>query len=265
MAPLLLTTWPYAMTQLPLLVHRGTGGIAVPVSRGLPSMNDSRAFRLVAAALIAWAYAVACAPATGQQLPLAADERLPLVDGPGRAVNQHNELEPFCPSLVDGQGGRVRSRGTGGAAEATFARDCPAAIAQPAPLPRARQAKPSQPGLAVRGLAAGSAQTDLDPAQDYADGTPLVVHVTPERLSATVLTGGTTLWLLHSGFWTYLLILGLPLWRHVDLLPIVDSASNEDEHPTDAAAAAAGADEERAVARVLQAQGTPRAGAGARR
>jgi hypothetical protein len=91
------------------------------------------------------------------------------------------------------------------------------------------------------------------------------VHVTPERLSATVLTGGTTLWLLHSGFWTYLLILGLPLWRHVDLLPIVDSASNEDEHPTDAAAAAAGADEERAVARVLQAQGTPRAGAGARR
>ena len=56
-----------------------------------------------------------------------------------------------------------------------------------------------------------------DFAEDYPDGAPLVVRVTPERLSATVLTGGTTLWLLHSGFWTYLLILGLPLWRHVDL------------------------------------------------
>jgi hypothetical protein len=70
------------------------------------------------------------------------------------------------------------------------------------------------------------------------------------------------LWFLQSGFWTYLLILGLPLWRHVDLLPIVDSASADDERPTDAAAA--GAEEERAVARVLQAQDA-RADAGARR
>ena len=256
------------MTQLPLLVYRGTGGIAVLVSRGLPTMNDSRAFRLVAATLIAWMSAVACAPATAtatarwrRRAPTACRRA-----GPGS--QPHNELKPFCPSLVDGQGGRVRSRGTGGAAEASFARDCPRdratrpgrATRRPACPCQARQAKPSEPGLAVRGLAAGSVQADLDSAQDYADGTPLVVQVTPERLSATVLTGGTTLWLLHSGFWTYLLILGLPLWRHVDLLPIVDSASSEDEHPADAAAAEA--DEERAVAHVLQAQGPPRAGAG---
>ncbi len=115
----------------------------------------------------------------------------------------------------------------------------------------------------MRGLAAGSVQADPATAQDYADA-PFVVQVTPERLSATVLTSGTTLWLLHSGFWTYLLILGLPLWRHVDLLPIVDRAGSEEEHPADAATA--GADEERAVAHVLQAQGTPPpADAGARR
>ncbi len=237
-------------------------------------MNDSRAFRLVAATLIAWVVA-ACVPAIAQQVPVAADGRPRVAGAPGREVNQHNGLKSFCPSLVDGQGARVRSRGTGGAAETSFARDCPAPtgqpariaqpapvaqpapIAKPAPVPQVRQAKPSEPDLAVRGLTAGSVQADLASTQDYADGAPFVVQVTPERLSATVLTGGTTLWLLHSGFWTYLLILGLPLWRHVDLLPIVDSASSEDEHPV-ADTAAADADEERAVANVLQAQGSPR-------
>jgi len=77
-----------------------------------------------------------------------------------------------------------------------------------------------------------------------------------------VLTSGVAIWFLQSSFWTYLLILGLPLWRHVDLLPIVDKASDEAAHPTDAAGA--GADEERAIARVLQAQDPSRA-SGARR
>jgi hypothetical protein len=89
------------------------------------------------------------------------------------------------------------------------------------------------------------------------------VRVTAERLSATVLTGGAAIWLLQSGFWTYLLILGLPLWWHVDLLPIVDSAADDDEHRADGASA--GADEERAVAHVLQGRDPSRAEAGARR
>lgn len=247
------------MTQLPLLAYRGTGGI---VSRGLPTTKDCRAFRLAAATLIAWIQFVACPPATGQQLPSAADERPHLVQGPGQKINPNSELKRLCPSLVDGQGGRVRSQRTGGAAEASFAKDCPAWNAQPAPVAPRRQAKPAAPTLAVRGLVVGSVQGDLASARDYGDGTPLVARVTPERLSAAALTGSTTLWFLQSGFWTYLLILGLPLWRHVDLLPIVDSASADDERPTDAAAA--GAEEERAVARVLQAQDA-RADAGARR
>jgi hypothetical protein len=241
------------MTQLPLLVDPGTGGIAALVGHGLPAASARRASRLVAATLIAWMYAAACPPATGQQLPPAA--RVHPVDGPGQEVNQHKELKPFCPSLVDGQGGKVRSRGTGGAAEASFAKDCPTAGAQARTVAQGK-AKPAEPGLAVPGLGAG-------PVQDPGDGTPLVAHVTPERLSATVLTGGTAVWFLQSGIWTYLLILGLPLWRHVDLLAIVDSASSDDEHP--ATSASPDTDEERAVARVLQAPDPPRAEVGEQR
>lgn len=255
------------MKQLPLLSWRGTGGIAAQVSRGVPVMNDFRALRLVAATLIAWMFMVAGAPVSAQQLPGAASADGRIAEGSGREVNRYNDLKPFCPSLVDGQGGRVHSRGTGGAAEASFARDCPTETAQRPPAARVApivqakpksivQARPAEPGLAVRGLAAGSVQAD-PAAPDYAEDAPFIVEITPERLSATALTGGTTLWLLHSGFWTYLLILGLPLWRHVDLLPIVDSGASEDEHPADAPAAEA--DEERAVARVLQAQGPPSA------
>jgi hypothetical protein len=112
------------------------------------------------------------------------------------------------------------------------------------------------PGLTVPGLAAGSVEADLPDGDDPHAPPPLVVRATPERLSATVLTGGTTLWLLQSGFWTYLLILGLPLWRHVDLLPIVDSADGPAARSRDAA----DADEERAVARVLQGRGWSRRG-----
>jgi hypothetical protein len=95
-----------------------------------------------------------------------------------------------------------------------------------------------------------------------ADDTPLAARVTPERLGATVLTSGAVIWFLQSSFWTYLLILGLPLWRHVDLLPIVDGAADAAEHPADATA---GAEEERAVAHVLQAQDPSGADAGAQR
>lgn len=256
MAPLLLTAWPDAMTQLPVLVDRGTGGIAVLVGRDRPNTNanGSHACRSIAAALIGWSCALACLPAAGQ--PSNAAHVAPI----GAAGRQG--AQPACPSLVDGRGAMVRSRGTGGTAEASFARDCPVAIVRPEPAVSppvpVKQAKPPESPVGVRGLAAGSVQVP-DFADDYPDGAPLVVRVTPERLSATVLTGGTTLWLLHSGFWTYLLILGLPLWRHVDLLPIVDPTARDDERPAEVAAAEV--DEERAVARVLRGQRRPRIGA----
>lgn len=247
------------MMQLPVLFDRGTGRIAVLVGRGRlnTNTNGSRACRSIAALLIGGSCAFACLPAAGQTSSPAA--RVAPIDAAGRQGAQ-----PACPSLMDGRGATVRSSGTGGTAEASFARDCPAAIVrQPEPVVSPplpiKQARPPESPAGVRGLAAGSVQADLDFADDYPDGAPLVVRVTPERLSATVLTGGTTLWLLHSGFWTYLLILGLPLWRHVDLLPIVDPTAHDDERPAEVAAAAV--DEERAVARVLRGQGRRRIGA----
>jgi hypothetical protein len=43
---------------------------------------------------------------------------------------------------------------------------------------------------------------------------------TATRLSTAIATGGV-LWFLQSSFWASLLLLGLPIWRHVDLLAIV--------------------------------------------
>lgn len=54
-----------------------------------------------------------------------------------------------------------------------------------------------------------------------------------ERQSAAIMSGGL-LWLLHSSFWASLLVIGLPMWRHVDLLAIVSGgAADASEAETD--------------------------------
>jgi hypothetical protein len=69
------------------------------------------------------------------------------------------------------------------------------------------------------------------------------------------------MFLLQSSLWTYLLILGLPLWQHVDLLPIVDAAAGDDAARDDAAS---DADDERAVTHALDPQSRGHAGPGGR-
>lgn len=249
-----------------LRIQHGAGGIAVLRCREVPARSLRCAFAVLPAICLAWAFASPPAAAQSAAVP----NRPALIDEAGRG-----SVKSRCPSLVDGQGATVRSRGTGGAAESSFARECPGVapvlVPAPAPVPEIpvvvrRPARapsvpvpvpvPPVPDLSVPGLAAGTVETDVADGHDLSDQPPLVVRATPERLSATVLTSGTTLWLLHSGFWTYLLLLGLPLWRHVDLLPIVDSAGGSAAGASDAA----DADEERAVARVLQGRGWSRRG-----
>jgi hypothetical protein len=105
-------------------------------------------------------------------------------------------------------------------------------------------------------LAEGSVA--VDPVSDEFGESPLSgVHVTPERLTAVVITGGTALFLVQSSFWTYLLVLGLPLWRHVDLLPIVDTEMDDDSPgalPSHEEKEEEEGEEERAVADVLGTQ-----------
>jgi hypothetical protein len=93
-----------------------------------------------------------------------------------------------------------------------------------------------------------------DPRENEVD-TPITPHISAGRLSATLVTGGTAVFLLQSGLWTYLLLLGLPLWKHVDLLPIVDAAAHEADALADTAP---DADEDAAVTDVLDAHSAPR-------
>jgi len=249
------------MKQFLVLFDRGTDGEAMLVGTRRRKPNGFRALPPVVALLIGCGCASTSLSAALQPHGAAAGA------GPIAAAGRQGG-QPNCPSLVDGRGATVRSRGTGGTAESSFAKDCPTEILQPHPIAAEALAPPAplkpakipESSTGVRGLAAGTVQPDPDLADDFPDGAPLVVRVTPERLSATVLTGGTTLWLLHSGFWTYLLILGLPLWRHVDLLPIVDPTARGSERASKLASAAelAGAEEERAVPRVLRGLGRAR-------
>ena len=67
------------------------------------------------------------------------------------------------------------------------------------------------------------------------------------RLSTAIATGGV-LWFLQSSFWASLLLLGLPIWRHVDLLAIAarapyDEAGGRQARPNPS--------EDESVARVL--------------
>ena len=68
------------------------------------------------------------------------------------------------------------------------------------------------------------------------------------RVGAALLTGGGLIWLLQSSYLTYLLIFGLPLWRDVDLLPIVAGEADSEAWADVAAVSTA---EELAVTRVL--------------
>jgi hypothetical protein len=109
----------------------------------------------------------------------------------------------------------------------------------------------------VPAFTAGPAQASATGTRDRGEEGLAVLDTTAGRVSAAVLTGGAVIWLLHSTLWTSLLILGLPLWRHVDLLPIVDRA------PDDAPVTPVpkrGASEEQAVAAVLDAQRPHRSG-----
>jgi hypothetical protein len=73
------------------------------------------------------------------------------------------------------------------------------------------------------------------------------------RASATVVTGGVLVWFLQSSLWAGLLMLGVPIWRHVDLLPVLDHAGDVEEADR---ATASEVREDSALALVLDAGGS---------
>jgi hypothetical protein len=252
-----------------LLCLRLVARIAVPVSVDdairSPSMTNPVRFaasHLVACSLIASLCAAGPA-ALGQTAPVVVDPaQQPNID-PGALVERGGRAYRTCTRVFDGRGEKVLAGPVGGAAGNTG--DCrvarvpdPPAVtdsgAKPAELdvqvkpPAQTHAKAVAPTPPPPAITAGHAVAN--PSENEVD-TPIAQHISAGRLSATLVTGGTAVFLLQSGLWTYLLLLGLPLWKHVDLLPIVDTAAHEADTAADAADSA---DEDIAVTHVLDAR-----------
>lgn len=161
--------------------------------------------------------------------------------------------ESSCVAVADGRGETVRAQGNETAVAASRAKACPGNRAR-SDITQERMGSAAELSVGVAQLAADAVDTDPGSTRNPGERTPYVLRITPERLTGTVLTGGTMFLLLQSSFWTYLLVLGLPLWRHVDLLPIVDATADDEgatAPPTD------DVEVERAVADVLVTRGGP--------
>jgi len=180
-------------------------------------------------------------------------------------------VDRVCTRLFDGRGEKVLVRRPGHQETASATPGCRAdqPVAKPTeaaksvakPTDADEQVRAVAPRSTTRPITAGSAQVDRALSRDRQPGTPIAARVSAGRLSATLVTGGTAMFLLQSSLWTYLLILGLPLWQHVDLLPIVDTAAGEDAASDDPTS---DADDERAVTHVLDPQSRGHTGPGGR-
>ena len=253
-----------------LLLCLGLVRIALPVSVDdairSPSMTSPLRFAaryLPACSLIACLCA-AGPTALGQTAPVGLDPAPQTNVGGASLAERGGRVYRSCTRVFDGRGEKVLAGPIGGAAGNTA--NCPtthpptppAPVNKPAelhdqPKPAAeRQVRTVAPTPPPPAITAGHAVAD--PRENDID-TPIAPHISAGRLSATLVTGGTAVFLLQSGLWTYLLLLGLPLWRHVDLLPIVATAAHDADTGVDTVDDAG---DDTAVTDVLDARSTPR-------
>jgi len=226
------------------------------------------ASRLAASSLIA-CLSTAGAAAVGQTTPETLDSSAQTSASQVGPADRGGRAYRSCTRVFDGRGEKVLAGPADGAGRT--AADCRAPRAPPRPMEADKEVKPPEPDRQVKppantppkvaalpppAITAGHAVAD--PSENEV-ATPIAPHISAGRLSATLVTGGTAVFLLQSGLWTYLLLLGLPLWKHVDLLPIVDTAAQETDAAVD------GADEtgeDSAVTDVLDARSKLRDDAG---
>jgi hypothetical protein len=226
----------------------------------MTNASRSAASQFVAVSLAACVWPL-CPTALAQTSPHALDRSPEAAARRGGDAAQGVRVERVCTRLFDGRGEKVLVQRPGREAAASASPVCRADNAAPKAAEANSQVKPIAPSLELPPITAGAAQVDRALSRDRQARTPMALRVSAGRLSATLVTGGTAVFLLQSSLWTYLLILGLPLWQHVDLLPIVDTAAS-DEGAT--GEAAPDADDEQAVSNVLDAQGRGRPESGGR-
>jgi hypothetical protein len=137
-----------------------------------------------------------------------------------------------CGAVTDGRGAEVSGRAGGTRIASRLHRECPAAGAARtapgtrwAPKPQTPASQPVARAIEDDAHPIRSGPVNLPKAVE----TPSAVQGDLVRAGATVVTGGALIWLVHSGLWASLLLLGVPIWRHVDLLPIVTQAPGVDQ------------------------------------
>jgi hypothetical protein len=160
-----------------------------------------------------------------------------------------------CGAVTDGRGAEVSGRAGGARVATRIHRQCAerAAKGEPANRPTTAQSAQTKASTPAARIAAADA-TPIRPGPvnlPRAAEAPSAVKGDLVRAGATVVTGGALIWLVHSGVWATLLLLGVPLWRHVDLLPIVSQSPGQQQACTDGAAESK---EDSAVVRVIDAR-----------
>jgi len=222
--------------------------------------------RLAACSLIA-CLSTAGAAALGQTAPETPDSSAQTSPNQVGPADRGGSVYRSCTRVFDGRGEKVLAGQIGSAAGNTA--ECPAARAPAHPAEATAEVKPPEPEKQIKprvdkpakvvaptapAPAITAGHTVADPSENEVD-TPMAPHISAGRLSATLVTGGTAVFLLQSALWTYLLLLGLPLWKHVDLLPIVDTAAHEADTGVGGVDVA---DEDTAVTDVLEPRPAPR-------
>ena len=160
-----------------------------------------------------------------------------------------------CGTLSDTHGAQVLGRGEGANARAESERcrsdpsrpapvTLPPPVAAPKPAPIAEPHRSRQPPPAP--VAAHPIRVAAEWSSDEAKRVDRFTPTKVTRLSTAIATGGV-LWFLQSSFWASLLLLGLPIWRHVDLLAIAARAPYDKAGPQ----ARLNPSEDESVARVL--------------
>jgi hypothetical protein len=170
-----------------------------------------------------------------------------LTAGDGAAASRSGRdggLEPDCSFVTDGHGAAVSGRAGGASVSTRLPHDCPdKPVAAPSPaLPAPSNRSPARSELpaaevVVPQAAPVSVQSGKVRVPVEVTETPSALAGDPVRAGATVVTSGVMIWLLQSSLLASLLVLGVPIWRHVDLLAVVsnpEEAGQQRSEPEDA-------------------------------